>query len=62
MYRGVPFLKKFCDTMEEDKPTVHAHYYYFIPGERGVEEDRGLSGFIPIPAAVILCLADNKKC
>lgn len=45
--------------MEKDKPTIHAHYYFFIPRER--EGDRGLSGFIPVPALVILCLADNTN-
>lgn len=29
-----PLFEKFCDTMEEDKPTSPAHYYYFIPREK----------------------------
>lgn len=35
-----PLFEKFCDTMEGDKPTSPAHYYYFIPREReGKTED-----------------------
>lgn len=35
-----PLFEKFCDTMEEDKPTSPTHYYY-IPREReGKTEDR----------------------
>lgn len=36
-----PLFEKFGDTMEQDKPTIPAHYYYFIPREGESEtEDR----------------------
>lgn len=55
------FEKFFCDTTEQDKPTIPAHYYFFFFIPRESEGDRGSSGFIPIPALVILCLADNTN-